>query len=362
MVTHVVSGDIWAGAEVQVFNLCSALSETEGLKVTAVIFNEGILSDKLRSLGLTVDIADESKHGALNLVKIIRDHCRREGTGILHTHGFKENILGVIGKDLAGVPCSVRTVHGNPETEISLKTPHKWLTRQLDLLLGRFRQQTVIAVSSQLEVKLETLFPGKVRKIFNFVDVAGLRQQWPRANTLKSDRYRIGIVGRLVPVKRIDLFLRTLALLKQQGFPCIGVVIGSGPLEQQMRSLGHSLGLANDIEFKGFVNPAYEELSKLDALMMTSDHEGLPMTLLEALAMEIPVIAHRTGGISEVLANGDCGWLVVEQTPEAYAEIAVRALGAKSEQCAKSKRGVRHVQEIFGLQVNTRKYVELYTQ
>lgn len=362
VVTHVVSGDIWAGAEVQVFNLFKALSEAQDLRLTAVVFNKGILSEKLQSLGLTVEIAEESRHGALTLVNIIRNHCRREGTSILHTHGFKENILGVIGKDLAGVPCSIRTVHGNPETEFSFKSPHKWLVRLLDLLLGRFRQQTVVAVSSQLEERLEKLFPGKVRKIFNFIDVTGLRQQWPRTTAAKGAPYRIGIVGRLVPVKRIDLFIRTISILKQQGLLCTGVVIGSGPLELQLRALASSLGLADDIEFKGFLNPVYEELSKLDALMMTSDHEGLPMTLLEALAMEIPVIAHRVGGIPEVLANGNCGWLVVEQTPEAYAEIAAKVLEAESEQREKLRKGVCHAQRTFGLRANTIKYEELYTQ
>lgn len=362
VVTHVVSGDLWAGAEVQVFSLCKALSETPRLRLTAIVFNDGILSEKLRALGVTVQIADETRFGALALVNIIRTHCRREGTRILHTHGFKENILGVIGKDLAGVPCSVRTVHGNPESEISYKSPHKWLVRQLDLLLGRFRQQAVVAVSSQLEVTLEALFPGKVRKIFNFVDVAGIRQQWPPAKASKDAPYRIGIVGRLVPVKRVDLFIRTIAILKQQGLPCIGVVIGSGPLEQQMRALASSLGLTEDVEFTGFVNPAYEELSKLDALMMTSDHEGLPMTLLEALAMEVPVIAHRTGGIPEVLADGECGWLVDEQAPQNYAETTILALRKQEDRRQKSESGRKRVLTTFGLLSNSELYKNLYHQ
>ncbi|MEA1081848.1 glycosyltransferase [Marinobacter qingdaonensis] len=362
VVTHVISGDLWAGAEVQVFNLCMALVASPRLRLTAVVFNEGVLSQKLRSLGLKVEIADESRYGPLTLVTIIRNHCRREGTKVLHTHGFKENILGIIGKDLAGVPCSLRTVHGNPETEISFKGPHKWLIRQLDLLLGRLRQQTVVAVSSQLEATLGAQFPGKVEKIFNFVDVDGLRQQWPRAKALSTRRYRIGIVGRLVPVKRIDLFIRTIAILNQRGLPCTGVIIGSGPLEQEMRALSASLGMMEEIEFKGFIDPAYDELRKLDALLMTSDHEGLPMTLLEALAIETPVIAHRVGGIPEVLADGDCGWLVDEQTPESYAEVTIKALGAESELGEKSRKGLLHALETFSLKINTRQYEELYTR
>lgn len=362
VVTHVVSGDLWAGAEVQVYSLCRALMDSPHLQLTAVVFNEGVLSQNLRELGLEVEVADEARHSALKMVKIIRDHCRRHNTTVLHTHGFKENILGILGKDLAGVPYSVRTVHGNPEVEISFKSPHKWLVRQLDLLLGRLRQQTIVAVSSQLETALGRVFPGKVRKIFNFVDVDGIREQWPKRPSTGGENFRIGIVGRLMPVKRIDLFIRTIALLNEQGLKCVGVVIGSGPVEQRMRALALTLGINGRIEFKGFINPAFGELRTLDALLMTSDHEGLPMTLLEALAMEIPVIAHRVGGIPEVLADGECGWLVDEQTPEAYAKTTAQALRSRTELGKKTEKGLLHALTTFGVRANTSKYEELYTQ
>ncbi|PHR85814.1 MAG: hypothetical protein COA80_20225, partial [Leeuwenhoekiella sp.] len=119
IVTHVISGDLWAGAEVQVYNLCRALKASGQVTPTAVVFNDGILSEKLQELGISISIADEANLGSFAIARSIAAHCKSHGTKIVHTHGFKENVLGILGKDMARVPLSVRTVHGNPETKLS---------------------------------------------------------------------------------------------------------------------------------------------------------------------------------------------------------------------------------------------------
>lgn len=360
VVTHVVSGDLWAGAEVQVYNLCRALQATGQVSPTAVVFNRGILHDKLKELGIPVTLADEKQAGPITIARSIAAHCREQGSLIVHTHGFKENVLGILGKELAGVPLSVRTVHGNPETVFSPAKPHKWLISKLDILLGRFRQQAVVAVSTQLEQRLKTLFPGRVHKIFNFVDVDDIRRQWPAEKRLDNAPPKIGIVGRLVPVKRVDLFIRTVALLNQRGITCTGVVIGSGPLETELKQLTDQLQVSNLIDFKGFVNPVLEELRKLDMLLMTSDHEGLPMILLEALALEVPVIAHRVGGIPEILEDGKSGWLVNEHSEQGYAFVTSKLLYSNIDYRGKVKLGLSHVKNHFSSTNNTCEYINLY--
>ncbi len=361
IVTHVISGDLWAGAEVQVYNLCRALKASGQITPTAVVFNNGILSEKLRELGISVSIADETTLGPLAIARSIAAHCKSQGTNIVHTHGFKENVLGILGKDMARVPRSVRTVHGNPETKLSFTKPHKWLISKLDIILGRLRQQAVIAVSTQLEATLKKLFPGKVYKIFNFVDIDDIRDQWLCSQESGGFPPRIGIVGRLVPVKRVDLFIQTIALLNRQGFECTGKIIGSGPLEFQLKKLTDELNISDRVEFTGFVSPALKELRKLDALLMTSDHEGLPMTLLEAMSLGVNVIAHNVGGIPEVLDYGRAGMLITDHTPEGYAQ-GVRSFFESQD--FKSVRNARHLHEVllkkFNVTENCQRYISIY--
>lgn len=360
VVTHVVSGDLWAGAEVQVYNLCRALQASNQILPTAVVFNDGILLEKLQELGMFVTLADETQLGPTAIARAIAAHCRKYKTEIVHTHGFKENVLGILGKELARVPASARTVHGNPETPFTLKRPHKWMVQKLDITLGRLRQQAVFAVSTQLEERLERLFPGKVHKIFNFIDVDDIRRQCKKHPETKAKRPRVGIVGRLVPVKRVDIFLEAIALLNQRGLECEGVIIGGGPLEAELKQLGTSLGITDRIEFKGFVSPAAAEMAKLDVLLMPSDHEGLPMTLLEALALEVPIVSHSIGGIPEVLDNGGCGWLVTDHTPEGYARALAQVLTEETDLAEKTESGLKHVRQNFGFEANSIKYMSVY--
>lgn len=361
VVTHIISGDLWAGAEVQVYNLCRALHASDQVAPTVVTFNDGILYRKLSEIGVPVSVADENKLGPISIARSIATHCREQGSTIVHTHGFKENVLGVLGKELSKVPHSVRTVHGNPETAFTLRRPHKWLIQRLDILLGRLRQQAVIAVSTQLEQCLRQVYPGKVHKIFNFIDVDEIRQQWATPiDRSKNSELHIGFIGRLVPVKRVDLFIHTIKQLNDQGTPATGIIVGTGPLETKLRELVATLNIESKVLFKGFVNPCLQELARFDALLMTSDHEGLPMTLLEALALGVPIIAHNTGGIPEVLSFGESGLLVTDHSATGYARAVRHTVESPDQVEAKTRAGVKSVKKQFDKGVQAQKYIEIY--
>jgi len=361
VVTHIISGDLWAGAEVQVYNLCKGLIKTQTVRPTAIVFNEGLLSARLRELGVEVEIADETRLGPIGIIRAISAHCRKSDSRVVHTHGFKENILGVLAKDLARVPRSIRTVHGNPETPLASLQIHKRLIQKLDILLGRFRQDYIVAVSTQLEEFLETRFPGKVVKIFNFIDFDSLKDQWPKPAKSESEAVSIGIVGRLVPVKRVDLFLETLALLKSQEIAYRGVVIGAGPMETALKKLTASLGLQDLVEFKGFVDPVHEEIRKLDILLMPSDHEGLPMTLLEALALDIPTVAHSVGGIPDLFQYSSSAWLVTAHNPSGYSDAINKVISSiKERQHRRKPEDHSLLRDNFDIKPNISKYLELY--
>lgn len=360
VVTHIISGDLWAGAEVQVYNLCRALHTSDQVAPTVVTFNDGILYSKLKEIGVPVSLADEKKLGPISIARSIAAHCREQGSKIVHTHGFKENLLGVLGKEMSKVPLSVRTVHGNPETVFTFRRPHKWLIQRLDILLGQLRQQAIIAVSTQLEQRLRRMYPGKVHKIFNFIDVDDIRQQWSTLDRPKNPELHIGFIGRLVPVKRVDLFIHTIKQLNDQGTPSTGIIVGTGPLETKLRELAATLNIESKVLFKGFVNPSLQVLARFDALLMTSDHEGLPMTLLEALALGVPIIAHNTGGIPEVLSFGESGLLVEDHSAAGYAQAVRYTVEFPDQVEAKTRAGVKSVKTQFDKTVQSQKYIDIY--
>lgn len=360
-IVHVVSGDLWAGAEVQAYQLCLALKQRENVEVGVITFNSGTLADRLRQGEIPVHVVDETQLSAPLMVYAITKILRHERPEVVHTHGQKENILGSAAAVISRVPACIRTVHGNPENRFHWRRPHKPILKVVDFLAGRFFQNAIIAVSEQLRERMQGSYPGKVHKINNFIDVDSLRQSHPPAERRKTRQARrIGLVGRLVPVKRVDLFLETVKILRTAYLPDIeALVIGDGPLRAQLISQAKALEIDDIVSFSGFVDPVYPLLSSLDVLVMPSDHEGLPMVLIEAQALEVPVVAHAVGGIPEALANGQAGYLVQDHSPAGYAQVIATALGSPHTD-ENLGLALANVRANFGWTTNTEEYLRLY--
>src|ERR1700720_3419065 len=101
-VCHVMSADLWAGAEVQVATVASYLVEQPGVNLTAVLLNEGWLARELRRLGVRVAIIDEHRHTALSIVRFLTRFLREHDVDVVHTHRYKDTVLGSIAAKAAG--------------------------------------------------------------------------------------------------------------------------------------------------------------------------------------------------------------------------------------------------------------------
>src|SRR5437867_9299309 len=114
-VAHVITGDQWAGAEVQVAHLLAGLAEFRELELAAILFVEGRLAQELRRSGISVSVVSEHDLGRRGLVRGIGRALRRHGVEVLHTHGYKASILGAIAGRWVGVRWYVKTEHGRIE-------------------------------------------------------------------------------------------------------------------------------------------------------------------------------------------------------------------------------------------------------
>lgn len=364
VVTHIVSGDIWAGAEAQAFQLISGLQTNSVIKPTAVVFNSGVLFDKLTALGIDVTLADETVLSPLSQIKAIRKHLRQHPTDIIHTHGFKENMLGTASKYLTGVKRSLLTVHGSPEFQLTWRAPKKKLAHVLNRTLIGLCHDAVVAVSQHLKVLLEPRYPNKTVAIRNFIDtdeIPTIARKQPDNRQESDTPYRITLVGRCVPVKRIDLFIDTIASLRaDHKLNVEGSVCGDGPLLDAMKQYAKTKGVAQFIRFRGFVQNMEPEWASMDALIMPSDHEGLPMTLLEALLRKVPVVAHNAGGIPEVLDHGNSGVLVDNHSATGYAEKLAKLIEQPEKARQLTAHGQSHVKKEFSKRENVHKYEALY--
>jgi L-malate glycosyltransferase len=319
-VVHILSGDRWAGAEVQAFTLLTHLQAHTELHV--IVMNNGELAKRCQSTAIATTILDESSMSCVQLFNAIRRQLDKLKPAIVHTHRLKENILGSLANLVTCRAKCLRTAHGAPEFIPSGKQK---LQVWLDKLCGRYFQDAIIAVSGDLENTLANAFPRrKLRVITNGIDPQAIKAEitTPDFKRNAANAMHIGLVGRLDPVKRVDIFLEMAAILLREtpGIPWRFHIFGEGRQADSLQQLARELGIAEQVEFHGHRVDIRNCIAGLDAVVMPSDHEGLPMAALETLALGVRLVAHDIGGLTELLKNNK-DYLVSKHNARAYAKV-----------------------------------------
>lgn len=367
-VMHIVSGDLWAGAEVQLFTLTKTLHTQMEATVTVVIMNHGKLERMLENEAIKVIVLNEENLNGIQILRQLVAIVRKLNPDVIHTHRNKENILGSVAARLSGNIPTLRTQHGAPEHRPKWRQIPKQIIRLMDWFCGQYLQQKIIAVSDELaELLRQEFHADKVHVIENGIDIESTLRSVAGEKPVHiqpSQPLNVGIAGRLVSVKRMDLFIKTARLLKEN-HPEMELnfhIFGDGPLKEDLEALNQKLETHGYVTLEGHCDDLAPQLRTLDILVMASDHEGLPMTLLEAMALQTPIIAHRVGGIPKLLAGGDCGVLVDDHTPSGYAQ-AIHQLARNPEGRVKiAENAFIRVKKFYSATKNAQAFCEFYLE
>jgi glycosyltransferase involved in cell wall biosynthesis len=240
----------------------------------------------------------------------------REKPGVVHTHTFKAGLLGRLAAWITGVPLIIHTYHGHLLSGYwsPLKTN---VVRIAESLLTRVTDK-IVAVSNQVATDLTAakIVPrDKIQVIELGFDVANLETQLSRRPKLRSDLgisaddEVVGIVGRLVPVKGVDLFLAALAPLLTSRPHLHLVVIGDGSEANALKA-SVSGDQSDRIHFCGWRRPVIPDLPDLDICICSSRNEGTSVSIIESVISKVPVISTEVGGMGDLLGHGVWGTLV----------------------------------------------------
>ncbi len=302
----------------------------------------------LRERGVEV-VRFTARNAAGMLVQVPRivGFLRRWRADLLHCHLPLAGVAGRLAGRLADVPV-VYTEHNVMERY------HPW-TRRANLWSWGL-QDRVIAVSGEVAASIasHTGVRVPVRVVRNGVPVAQLQRDSEAGAAVRRDlgiAPDVPVIGQVAvfrPQKRLDLWLETAAAILRQRPEARFVLVGDGPLRGKIETEAHELGLRHAISFTGLQDDVRPYLSAMDLLLVTSEFEGLPLVLLEAMALELPVVATSVGGIPEVVQDGKTGRLVPFGRP---AEAAVAALGVLEDTAGRATMGRRArslVAEQFG--------------
>jgi len=219
---------------------------------------------------------------------------------------------------------------------------------------------TTICVSNALRDSLvkDFGFPArKVKTICNGVSVSEFVPSEGRRSDVRErlgcgrDEFILVCVARLSEQKGIDILLQALARVLREGVHCKCIIVGDGPLKSQLVEQARGIGLSGHVFFEGFQEDVRPYLQAGSAFILTSHREGLPLSILEAMACSLPIIATNVGGNAEVITHQIHGLLVPPGSSEAVAE-AITFLANHAEERAKMSRSARaRVCEAFNIDV-----------
>jgi glycosyltransferase involved in cell wall biosynthesis len=260
----------------------------------------------------------------------LRGLLRREGIGLVHVHSpvAAAGVRAVAGR-------RTRVVY----TEHNLWDRYHPATRAANLATFP-RNDHVFAVSDTVRASIR--YPGPLRRLpmppletlHHGLDPAALpssASDGVRAELgIPEDAPVVGTVANFKAAKDHATLLRAAARVRQAVPSVRFVLVGQGPLEAETRRLAGELGLDQTVVFAGFRSDAARLMAGFDAFALSSTYEGLPIALVEAMAVGCPAVATRVGGTPEVVTDGVHGYLVPPRDPDALAAGLVRVLGDRS--------------------------------
>jgi glycosyltransferase involved in cell wall biosynthesis len=295
--------------------------------------------------------------GLLPMVRRLRATLAQESRAVIHSHGYKPDILLAALGVPRRLPC-LATCHSWYSTTAKLKALEyldKWAVRRFD---------HVVAVSDEIYRDLRTSGTpdARVSRIDNAISIPALdthekikiRQEW----NVAPDEKLVVQIGRLAKSKRNALLLKAVTALP--GDIAVRVVfVGDGEERAALAAYARELKIDGRVVFAGYRRNAPAIMAAADALAITSNQEGLPIVILEAMAVGCPIIATAVGAIPQVL-SGKSAWIIPVDDDAALVQALREALGDTS--AAKDRAAVAKSVFLgsYERDVMGRRYLELY--
>lgn len=289
------------------------------------------------------------------LLRFLREHP----VDVVHAHMFGSNVWGTLLGRLVRAPVIIAHEHtwsyeGQP------------LRRVTDRELIARLASAVIAVSNEDRrrmIEVEGIDPARIRVVRN-----GIPPLIPSGRDVRAEiglspaTPVIGTVSVLRPQKALEVLIEATALLRRT-LPDVHVLVaGDGPEAGRLRSRAKELGVEGAIHFLGRRTDVPDLLRALDVAVLSSDYEGLPLSVIEYMAAGLPVVATRVGGVPELVEHGANGLLVERRDPAALARAVAELLADPKRRARMGAAGRERQQREFSLETFISRVESLYEE
>ena len=322
----------------------------------------GIEGLQKRGQALDAEVISVPDRGPLDLgvIRRLARICRQECVEIWHAHDYKSNLLGLAIQPLW--PCRlVTTLHG-----WGVLTGRMPLYNRLDKWSLKY-YRAAICVSDDLrdECLRWRVRPERCHVVHNAIDTDDYCRRRPRGEAKRelgapSEGFLLGAVGRLSPEKGFDILIRAVAKLRQAGRDLHLWIAGDGPARGDLERLIDELGCRDFARLLGHVPDPKLLYEAMDAYVLSSLREGLPNVVLEAMALDAPVVATRVAGVPMLVEDGASGLVVEPGSIDALADGITRLSTDRplADRLAQAAR--ERVEERFSFARRMEKIVRIY--
>jgi glycosyltransferase involved in cell wall biosynthesis len=337
--------------------------EKRGYRVTVGYSTSGPFVQELAEKGLTLKriprLAMIDPFFLIRMIKLMRS----DPPQIVHTHLFKSDFHGRVAARLAGVPVVVSTLHNNDSWA------KNWLLGHIYGATARFADR-LIAVSPEVKeyhLVKTGVSNNKIIVIENGVNIAAFAGHSAGASAvraelgIKSTAPLLGIIGRLKPQKDLPTFLRAAVEILNELPDARFLVVGDGPLREELETMAKEFGLFPALIFTGMRKDIADIMAALDVLVLSSLWEGLPVILLEAMAAARPVVSTAVDGVRSVVVPDKSALLVDTNSPSALAQACIKLAQNPELREKMGRAGLERVSDLYSLDAMIDRISGLYT-
>ncbi len=350
-------GHIVGGGEISLLDLAATLDRSRWSPIV-VTPAEGEVAARCRAVGLDTSIVPlptvrRPTWQAWRSVAALRRLCRETGARLLHANGSRAMIFAALAGVLRDCPVIWHVRVADPEPF-------------LDRLLAR-RAAVIVVNSEAVRQRLAWVKHPKVRVVYNGVDLSRYTPREPSGEAraawgVPAAAPLIMSVGRFVAYKRYDVLIDAAALMHRDVPDAHWVLVGDGELRSALTAQAAERGLEKHVHVIGWRDDVPELLSHGDLFVLPSHGEHFGRVLIEAMAMAKPVVATASGGVPEIVQDGETGMLVPAADPAALSRAMTSLIRDRATAQRMGRSGRRRVEERFSLERHVREIERIYAE
>jgi glycosyltransferase involved in cell wall biosynthesis len=349
--------------------LGTARTDTERFAITVCYLRDrrdDVFSIDAKAAGLAVDYVEivESHSFDPSILARLRRLVRDRTIDIVHAHDYKTDMLALLLAKFEGVT-PLSTVHG--WTGQSWR--ERWLYYPADKwMLGFFPRLIAVSTDVKNELVAHGASPESVSVVLNGIDHKAFRQDAARRRQIRRDLglsdsdVVVGAVGRLERQKRFDVLVDAFAAARATEPHLKLLIVGDGSLKSALADQVGRLGLDGPCRLLGHRTDIVDLHHAFDLFVQSSDYEGTPNAVLEAMALETPIVATDAGGTAEIVRDGVDGLIVPQGDRARLRGAMVAVLSDRSAAAARVASARRRVETDLSFETRMRTVETIYTE